>query len=204
MSRFAGTIIFLTGAALGGFATWLYARKRYEQIIRDEVDAMRAAMTKRTVTPTLEVSDETNAVHTQDKPSVIEYATKLRNQRYTPYSDSEVSDTRVEATSDEAEETPYVISPDEFGTCEGYELIGFTYYADGVLTDENDEVINQPETLLGPEALTSFGEYEDDSVFVRNDRLNCDYEVLLDQRVYADIPGPGKSSKPKKPHEVEA
>ena len=33
-----------------------------------------------------------------------------------------------------------------------------------------------------------FGEYEDDSVFVRNNRLKCDYEILRDEGEYSDLP----------------
>ena len=39
--------------------------------------------------------------------------------------------------------------------------------------------------VVGMESLTHFGEYEDDSVFVRNDRLKCDYEILMDERTYS-------------------
>ena len=84
-------------------------------------------------------------------------------------------------------EKPYVISPEEFGEFEEYEKISLTYYADQVLTDENNEEVDDVEEIVGEESLTHFGEYEDDSVFVRNDRLKCDYEILLDQRNYSDV-----------------
>lgn len=41
--------------------------------------------------------------------------------------------------------------------------------------------------LLGKIHLKHFGEYEDDSVYVRNDAKKCDYEILLDQRNYQEI-----------------
>lgn len=82
---------------------------------------------------------------------------------------------------------PYVISPDEFGQDESYETISLTYYADGVLADDDDEMVEDVENLVGFDSLNHFGEYEDDSVFVRNDRLKCDYEILLDHRKYTDV-----------------
>ena len=80
-----------------------------------------------------------------------------------------------------------MISPEEFGEFEEYEKISLTYYADQVLTDENDEEVDNVEECVGVESLNHFGDYEDDSVFVRNDRLKCDYEILLDQRNYTSI-----------------
>ena len=43
------------------------------------------------------------------------------------------------------------------------------------------------EEMVGFESLNHFGEYEDDSVFVRNDAKKCDYEILLDQKLYSDV-----------------
>ena len=49
------------------------------------------------------------------------------------------------------------------------------------------ERIKDVDSVVGAESLTHFGEYEDDSVFVRNDRLKCDYEILMDTRTYSEI-----------------
>ena len=93
---------------------------------------------------------------------------------------------------------PYVISPEEFGEMEdeGYETISLIYYADKVLTDDDNELVEDVENTVGTESLTHFGEYEDDSVFVRNDRLKADYEILLDTRNYSDVVN-------KNPHPME-
>ena len=69
---------------------------------------------------------------------------------------------------------PYVIAPEEFGEEYEYDTISLTYYSDRVLTDDDDEIVEDVEDVVGFESLESFGEYEDDSVFVRNDRLKCD------------------------------
>ena len=82
---------------------------------------------------------------------------------------------------------PYVIAPEEFGEIDDYGTCSLTYYADEVLADELDEMVENIDDAVGIESLSHFGEYEDDSVFVRNDRLMCDYEILLDTRRYTDI-----------------
>ena len=91
---------------------------------------------------------------------------------------------------------PYVISPEEFDE-EGYETISLTYYADGVLADEQNFPIEDVEDTVGKDALNSFGEYEDDSVYVRDDDKGIDYEILLDIRKYSELP------KTEKSHNVE-
>ena len=52
--------------------------------------------------------------------------------------------------------------------------------------DENGVIIDEPEDIVG-DALNHFGEYEEDSVFVRSDPKRCDYEILRDLRSYAEF-----------------
>ena len=80
----------------------------------------------------------------------------------------------------------YVISPEEFGNND-YDAESLNYYADGVLTNSWDEVIEDVDGFVGEDSLTRFGEYEDDCVYVRNEVLQTDYEILLDERKFSDI-----------------
>ena len=86
-----------------------------------------------------------------------------------------------------AVDRPYVIQPSDFGEFDDYEKISLTYTADGVLLDDMNEIVDDIEETVGEDSLEHFGEYEDDSVYVRNDAKKCDYEILLDQRNYQEI-----------------
>ena len=86
---------------------------------------------------------------------------------------------------------PYVISPYDFGEIEGYSLIELTYYADGILEDEEYNVVTDVDELVGQDSLYSFGEYEDDAVFVRNERLRADFQILKDYRTYVEAKNVG-------------
>ncbi len=82
---------------------------------------------------------------------------------------------------------PYVISADEFGSDFEREVITLVYYADNVLTDEDDEKADV-ENTIGRKIFETLKTYdEEDSIYIRNDRLKCDYEVLQDAGDYADI-----------------
>ena len=96
-----------------------------------------------------------------------------------------ITDSEPNVTITDSE--PYVISPVELGDCD-YDVIDLIYYeGDNTLTDEEDEIINDVGELIGWESLEHFGEYEDDSVCVRNDIRKVDYEVLLDVRKYSEV-----------------
>lgn len=63
---------------------------------------------------------------------------------------------------------PYVIRPEEFGQFDDYKQVSLSYYEkDKVLTDELDNPIEDVDMTVGLDSLTHFGQYEDDSVYVR-------------------------------------
>lgn len=82
---------------------------------------------------------------------------------------------------------PYVISPDEYMSSE-YTAKTLIYYADRVLADSGDDTrIDNPAMVVGRDALSSFGRYDDDSVYVRDDNLKIDYEIMRSEKEYADV-----------------
>lgn len=191
-------LAFIVGAGMGSVCTWKLLKRKYELIAQEEIDSVKAAYATREIgkgfvegfRDGLKVAED-RTQKDEDDVDFKKYASIIQKNGYTDYSRS------VEEKKGEAfVEKPYVISPEEFGEFEEYEKISLTYYADKVLADENDEEVDDVDEIVGEESLNHFGEYEDDSVFVRNDRLKCDYEILLDQRNYSDV---AKT----RPHRVE-
>lgn len=178
---------FIIGAASGATVAWYLLKDKYETLAQEEIDSVKEIFARRAQ----EMKDETvkrnvaEGIKDSDrtKPDLKEYAEQLKKNGYTRYSDLSADD---EGVSDK-QTKPYVIPPEQFRDDESYDQISLTYYADGVLADENDEVIDDVEETVGIESLNHFGEYEDDSVFVRNDTRKCDYEILLDQRTYSEV-----------------
>ena len=80
---------------------------------------------------------------------------------------------------------PYVINPINYAEKDDYGCENLAYYADGVLADINDEPVDNIEELVG-DALDHFGDYEEDAVHVRNEKLKCDYEILRDDRTFSE------------------
>ena len=196
MNKTINFMTFVLGVAVGSVVTWRYVEKKYEQIAQDEIDSVKEVFSRREAEFTENTEARIKADNAKEKPSVIEYAARLREQGYTNYSD--MADEKPEEVKEApmTVDKPYVIAPEEFGDLDDYETISLTYYADQILADDNDEIVDDVEDVVGFDSLNSFGEYEDDSVFVRNDRLKCDYEILLDQRKYSSVIR-------RKPHEVD-
>lgn len=160
--------IFAAGAAIGSVVTWKVVKTKYDQLIQEEIDSVKEAFSR----------DEEEMVE-----NAKNYVDILNDQGYS-------TETTEEKGGVDSVERPYVISPDEFAEFDDYETISLTYFADEVLTDEDYNPIEDVDNVVGEESLDHFGDYEDDSVFVRNDRLKTDYEILLDTRRFEDVMNP--------------
>lgn len=79
---------------------------------------------------------------------------------------------------------PSIITMQEFAAnSDDFSTVTLHYFEDDVVTDEKNNPIVKPETLIGDEALFEFG--EDDSVYVRNEAKKCLYEVIRMNKDYS-------------------
>lgn len=185
--------IFAVGAAIGSAVAWLYAKKYYERIANEEIESMKEWLARRVEEQDKEKEEEPespvqNPATPSIKPDLMDYAAKVKDLGYVDYSrrTEGKEETDDEEEVDDTDDYIYVIKPEIFGE-EDYEEVSLTYYADGVLTDEQDNPIEDVAGMVGADYASHFGEYEDDSVFIRNDRLRTDFEILADQRKYSNL-----------------
>lgn len=167
-------VIFAVGAAVGSAVTWKYFKTKYERIAQEEIDSVKEVFSKRKK----ELEEDKNT-YEPTADDLHDYASVIKGSGYSTQSVEEM----------ENMSKPYVIPPEDFGEIDEYETVSFTYYSDGILADDMDDIVEDVDNTVGYDSLKHFGEYEDDSVFVRNDRLKTDYEILLDTRAYSDLNG---------------
>lgn len=173
-SKVIGALAFIAGAAVGSVVTWKVVKTKYDQIVQEEINSVKEAYSGRQIE--VEATEETEeANEDEDAADMHEYVTSLAKENYTTYEEAS------------AVTKPYVISPMEYGESD-YETVSLTYFEDGVLTYDDDfTLVEDVIGTIGSDALGTFGQYEDDSVFVRNDKLEKDFEILKDNRKYADV-----------------
>lgn len=89
-----------------------------------------------------------------------------------------------------ADET-YTIDPDRFiNECPFFDKVTLEYYEDGVLADAlTEEPLEDIDGAIGFKSLEKFGEFEEDVVYVRNEKRSTDYEVILQRRPFMTLPG---------------
>lgn len=184
-STLSKVLIFAAGAAVGSLVTWKLVDMKYQAQAAKDAEEVREYYRSKydEITPETqeEVEESDEEDDPEEKPSLQEYAAKVLGAGYTNYSSSSTQEKEVDDVG-----KPYVIAPEEFGETD-YRTVSLTYYKDEVLADMRNKVVKNVDDVVGIDSLSHFGEYEDDSVFVRNDAKKTDYEILLDDRAYSEI-----------------
>ena len=186
-------LIFMAGCGIGSIVTWKLVEKRYQQIAQEEIDSVKEALGYYNQGESKsdedqecvedDKDDEDDRFDRDTESAKEELANICKEQGYDYNGIS-----KKEGEEEMVENKPYVITPSEFDE-NGYKTKTLFYYNDDVVTDERGKVLSEKsiEKLIGKESLTTFGQYESDSVFVRNDDLKTDYEILADERNYHEM-----------------
>src|SRR5574344_2158566 len=178
-------LTFMVGAVLGSLVTWKLVKDKYEQITQEEIDSVKEVFSKKQKKQTRQ--EQTRQEHAENPKPVQKETPDSEYTDYVAYSNKYTTVTHEKHEGDANVEKPYIISPEEFCELDDYVAIGLTHYSDGYLADDGDYIVENTDGEIVPTDYTEhFGEYEDDSVFVRNDRLKCDYEILYDRSKYAE------------------
>lgn len=171
------TVAFIFGAAVGAGVAWKIVTTKYESIMQEEIDSVKEAFARKY---------EKEAEVIEDDPAIV----KEELEEIASIYKTESTNIKKEGGSESMNNKIKIVDPDEFGEDEDYDVISLTCFEDGVVTDDQLDIIEDVDDLLGCNPLEHFGEYEDDSVFVKNDKLRCYYEVLRDYREYSDLNPP--------------
>lgn len=202
-------ISFALGVAVGSAGTYFAVKKAIEartdkeiesvvETFKNRFDKIESVLTDEQkeelgiFSPSKEVLESEPKDILQKEPYPVpdrnetqeEYEKKMQKLGYSVGVDlSENNDQHAESIVD-IESAPYVITEEEFGEF-GNEEETLMLYSDGVLATEDDDPIDDIESLIG-NCLNEMGEY-DDTLYVRNQERETDYIILRSEKRWSDI-----------------
>lgn len=196
-SAMAGFVIFMVGAGVGSVLTYFHIKKKMDEVY-DEVEYVEEETAdnheekedneevKESVREILRAPKKEKTVY-PSYDDVYRKATEKLGYGKMFKNDEEPEDIHVtKETSVRSAKHPYVITPQEFDEGE-FDAVSFTLYADHILADENDEMVEDVDGTVGSDSLTRFG--DDDVIYVRNEKLKMDFEIVKDIRRYVEERG---------------
>ena len=204
------------GAVVGSAAAWYVTKCKYEAKIDDEIQSTKDSLERYYATkysydtdapeeePEEEPIKNSKEYEMKHSKKMVNYDEMIGDLAYKKDVASEydlkkpvaASEYDVEEEDDDVtpinspdvlNEVPYSIPPEDFGDYVDYEPTTLYYYADGVLADEDDNEIEDPVAMVGDDFMDHYGEYEEDCVYVRNDRYRRDYEILRSEKTFAEV-----------------
>lgn len=182
-------LIFAAGAAIGSLVTYKLIDKKlkdeYEQRLAEDTASIKEAFNDANFREVVDVIDKVTEVGTPNVVPPADLRDVVTKLNYIAEDSVDHAKTERPIQMDDIER-PEVIDPIEFGEYPDYEKETLYYYTDDVLADDMDNVVEDVEGMVGSYALTTFGQFEDDAVHVRNDKKRCYYEILRSECGYSE------------------
>ena len=211
-SKAAFGLGIILGALGGAGVTYSIVSKSKEEEKEREVFSIRQSFDARIK----EINDKNRIEKEKMTDKVLdEYAALIKERGYSSESESEPE--KVEEKKEELKEEdllekflssptvkviddiplnqnpstqePYFISYDEFGEIDGYNQRNMMYYANGILVEDDYEVVEDPEEIIGKEnldKLLDFAENGEYIVWLRNNDLLTDFEIQIAEYDFTD------------------
>lgn len=193
-------LTFIAGVVTGSVITYFNMKQKFEERTNEEIESVRKMykhkidkLKNELIEPENKKTEQENTEKVEEKTTVETTENyRINNDELTEYekqldkygyADIEEIPTRNLSIEERMEAEPEIIPPDSYGEFDNYTLLGYMFYADDVLTDENDEPIDDFEDIVGDEFRHLF---HNDMVYVRNDRLQIDYEIMRVSERYHD------------------
>jgi hypothetical protein len=160
---------FILGAAVGAAVAWKVLEKRFENRFSQAMELEREALERH-----MGLGEDLSDSDKNEEKNIREIASEM------------VSELGYAGEKDMNTNKPLVINPDVYGEIEEYDIQSLIYYADGILTDDCNNPIENVEDMVGLDFADHFGEFEPDSVFIRNDKYKTYYEINRDLTTFSD------------------
>lgn len=182
--------IFSAGAAIGSVITWKLIETKYRQIAQEEIDSVKEVFARRKKEEEVSKEDEPMDENKTEDDEPYKLPDNV-NELYAKILGKEGYTEEKGGVEKMPVINPRIITPEEFAENSAYDTVSLTYYEDDVYEDEWGIIYSKDDidATVGLDAVNHFGEYEADSVFVRNDEMLCDYEILRDTRTYRETYG---------------
>lgn len=185
MSKTGSAIAFIIGAAAGSITSWQLLKKYYREQTEKEIDSVKKSYQER-----MQALED----HCLTERSSLDGTDPIDWEEVAKNSEKYCKTTRAGTGTDPStlipeipkQEHPYIITADEFGELYDYNTYFLDYYADGIISDAEGNVLSDDEIeqAIGHDSLEHFVE---GLVHVRNDVRHCDYEVTWNEGTYHDV-----------------
>ena len=203
-------IASVLGVSFGGVVGYSIAKRRYEEILHEEIRELKRYYVKKVKNAEDEIielaeSKETDQLNQEATEIIVRQNYSNPSSPSVPIRDRvedpiEVASIKVapvverrrphiEVVEDTLTEPTSLIEEEWFNADEGdgWDKASLTYYVDDdLLADENGEMIIDRHHVIGREEFLERLTDENPVIYVRNHKLEIDYEIVISHVAYAE------------------
>ena len=195
-----GLVIFVIGFGLGAVAAKMALKREYEELVQEEVESLRETAARR---KGIRKASSASKVFNDNGEAIIDGLKKGINDssnaknHYKKMAEQYAGETDLDHIRDRhnvthyeggPDCTPYAISLEEFSEeMDNFEKSTIYYYdEDDTLADEQEEMIQDVLAIIGPIVLDHLQQAKSDVVYVRNEKMQIDYEIIVLDKSYGE------------------
>ena len=198
------------GCAIGVLGTRTYFKTKYEKIADEEIASVKESERVRFAKKLKDLEnhpvrvDDGIEIESPERKVVLERQRKID---YTTYykSSNDIPDVVLDPggpTDDDPDDTDdvrnfelreklsknrgiEVIDENTFGEFPHFECRDLLYYEDGIITDEDEEIVANPGALIDMDMVSDWADSDSsDILYIRNHAISCDYAISRQGFVY--------------------
>lgn len=163
-------VIFATGFVAGAYYVSTQMRDYYQQYADAQIEDVKQAFAEKEARMDSDIETKANK-------KAVDIAMQSMNLQ--------TEDGR--SVYETSTHTYELLEPDRFGEIDEFETSFLTYFKDGILAyDIGGHVVDEPNRVVGPDAIDNIGKYSPDLIHVRNHLYRKDYEILRSAETYAE------------------
>lgn len=204
----------VAGAVVGSAATYFIMRNKFAEQAQNDINEMKEYYANQNKKMDEDGEENVDIPENRNNSAEVKEAKKISGyMNYTSYSDlmkgesptafeSSLNQKPNDNEEDEEEEPdfadfdhptegpadmPYPITSADYSNGNAnFDKLAWIFYAgDSTFVDEDGDIIDDPRGIIGVDDQQIMGlPIEDGSVFLRNEKLGADYEVVIDQGPY--------------------
>lgn len=208
MNKNVATVFaFLFGLGVGAGSAYIYTKNKYEGLIEEEVSSARETYQRLAKELADKNEEEKKKMFTEYVEHVETYTAEapvgetikpqgeetvklgtidIKHGQTPNIEENIVKELKPDDISIKNERlnqnTPYEIDANEYGSIEEYNLVSLNYYSNEVITNDEEDVLEDPAVMIGQKLLDKLPIYENNGIYIayaRNDVRRCDYEIVL-------------------------
>ncbi len=180
MNKLLYLATFAVGGVIGSLGTFYYLNRKFQQDLEKEITAYKEMHDSNE-----EIKNERPEPEPEPEPEPIPEETVSYEKIVSSYIPKEKEEPNMNNAHQIDRAKLYldpirIIDEEQYGNGD-YDIELVTYYEDGLLADENDDLFEDAEDIIGREALMRLQDPDDDVdvLYIRNDQMLKDYEVFI-------------------------